>query len=336
MDLKIGIVTPWGRWIRCGIRTYSENLINALVEKGVEVYVIRLPRFGRKTSELLQLVIDRIPKNDIDILHIQHEYGLYQELDVFFYRSLEQLKIPIVTTMHAVGDWEKDSVIFRVSSKVIVHNEFCRKKFGFPCVVIPHGCKPSKCNNPVESKRSLGIDPRIPIVGYCGFITKYKGIETLITAVSKVKNAGLLIAGGYHIGRETDYIVELKNTSFRMLPGRVQWLGYVPDEKLPTVYGAMDVVVYPSRYATESGALLMAISHGKPVIASDIPPFREKDCLITFSSLDDLVGKIVELLKNKELREELSKKAYEYALRNSWSNVAGKHIKLYEEVLSGG
>ena len=251
------------------------------------------------------------------------------------------LKLPIVTTMHAVGDWEKDKVIAECSDVVIVHNKFCFRKFGFPrkTVIIPHGCKPSKCNDPVESKKALGIDPRIPIVGYCGFITQYKGLEFLIEAMKYVKNAGLLIAGGYHVSPDTQYITNLKNYSFMVLPGRVQWTGYVPDEKLPVVYGAMDLVVYPSRYATESGALLMALSFGKAVIASKIPPFEEKEeegALITFRDVPDLVGKIKHLLGDVDARRRLEDGAREYVRNVSWDRVAKIHIKLYEKVLSGG
>jgi len=151
-----------------------------------------------------------------------------------------------------------------------------------------------------------------------------------------VKNAGLLIGGGWHLGIGTDYIARLKQRSFQVLPGRCQWIGYVPDERLMTVYSAMDFVCYPSRWATESGALLMALGYGKAVIASNLAPFIEKKkvgALITFKGINDLKRKIRRLLKDKDYRIKLEEGAKNYCLENSWENVAKKHLDIYNQVL---
>jgi len=338
MGMRIALCSPW--MVRCGIYTYSRNLAEAIADLGHEVYIVRLPRFGIKTPDLVRLVAEKFPR-DADLFVISHEYGLFHGFEGDFYGELKKLypDKPLITIMHSVGNFMVDRVVAEVSRAVIVHNKFCFKRFGYPkkTVIIPHGAKPVKCPPREESKKSLGIDPRIPIVGYCGFISTYKGLETLIEAMTKIPQAALLIGGGWHAGPDTTYITNLKQTSLSLLPGRCQWLGYVPDEKLATVYGAMDVVVYPSRFATESGALIMALSHGKAVIASNVPPFKEKEkvgALMTFKSVNDLRRKIRKLLKDKSLREKYEKNAWEYAMKTSWKEVAKKHIKLYEEVLS--
>jgi len=331
--LKIGMVTPWGR-VRCGIRSYSENLINSLVKYGVEVYVIRWPRFGILTKEIIQNIVEKIPVDKIDILHVQAEYGLFKNLDGYFYNLLKDLNIPIVTTAHAVGSFEVDPIIASVSDRVIVHNRFCFKRFGFPekTIIIEHGCQPTETPSMDECKRRFGIDPRIPIVGYLGFISKYKGLEILISAISRIPNVALLIGGGYHVEPGTSYIDNLKRWSLQVLPGRVQWLGYVPDEEMKYVYGAMDLFVYPSIYSSESGALLTAVSHGKACIARDLPPFKEKErrkALVTFKDLDDLVEKIKYFVSDVDARRKLEDGARKYAFRYRWDVVARKHIKLY-------
>jgi len=336
--LRIGMVTPWGK-VRCGIRTYSENLINSLVKYGVEVYVVRWPRFGVLTSEIVGNIVDKIPKDKIDVLHVQHEYGLFKGLDGYFYNLLKDLDVPVVTTMHAVGNFEIDPIIASVSDKVIVHNRFCYKRFGFhdKTVIIEHGClNPISCPPVDECKRRFGIDPRIPIVGYLGFISKYKGLETLIQAVSMIPDVALLIGGGYHVEPGTSYIDNLKRWSLQVLPGRVQWLGYVPDEEMKYVYGAMDLLVYPSVYVTESGALLTALSHCKACITSNVPPFKEKErkkALVTFKDLDDLVEKIKYYIKNVDARRKLEDGARKYAFRYRWDVIARKHIRLYRELM---
>jgi len=330
--VKVAMVTPWGRNVRCGIRTYSENLVKALAEAGVDAYVVRLPRFGKKTPEILQMISESIPVDKVDLVHVQHEYGLFQHLEDGFFGYLKRLELPVVTTCHAVGVWDADRVIAESSDRVIVHNGFCAERFEGPSVVIPHGCAPAETMEKARAKRSYGLKPGWPIVGYLGFISEYKGLETLIDAMEGVK-AGLLIGGGWHVEKDTMYITRLKKRSFEVLPSRVQWLGYVEDEDLPRAYGSMDLVVYPSKYSTESGALLTALSYGKAVIASRIGPFKEKEvALMTFKNVKDLRRKIKRLLKRKELRAELEEKARKYAEDNSWSKVAEKHIELYREV----
>lgn len=333
--MKIALITPW--LVKCGIYTYCRDLSKALAELGVDVYIVRLPRFGGKTPEILQQVVSSIPVDKIDLIHVSHEYGLYQGLEGGFYGDLKRLGKPIVSTMHAAGNWEVDQIIASASNRVITHNEFCARRFGYPNVILPHGCLgPFKCPPADECKKAWGIDPRAPIVGTVGFISSYKGIESLVEAMMKVKGAGLVIGGGWHAGPETEYIMKLKKWSLDVLPGRCQWLGYIPDEMMSKAYGAIDIFCYPSRFMTESGALLTALSHEKAIIAKDLAPVREKakqGALMAFKGVRDLTQKIKLLLKDEELRAKLEKGAMEYAEKTSWNAVGKLHLSLYEDVL---
>jgi glycosyltransferase involved in cell wall biosynthesis len=330
------MITPWK--VRCGIASYSAVLSKALAELGCEVFVVRYPRFGQRTPELIEsMILDKIPVDKVDIVHHQCEYGLLtRNLEGVLYSGLKRLGKPLVVTMHATGNYTVDGLVADVADRVIVHNEWMARLFGHreKAVIIPHGClEPVDCPPAEECKKALGIDPRIPIVGYVGFISPPKGLETLIEAMARVPNAALLIGGGWFVGEETDYIVRLKQWSLQALPGRCMWLGYVPDERLPTVYGSMSCLVYPSRWASESGALLTALSHGKAVLASNVPPFREKErlgALMTFRDAADLRRKIGRLLGDEDLRRSLEDGARKYARENSWSRVAGLHKSLYE------
>jgi glycosyltransferase involved in cell wall biosynthesis len=330
--VKIAMVTSYN--VRCGIADYSKNLAIPL-SKFVEVYIVRLPRFGMKTAEIFENIAENIP--EVDLIHIQHEYGLFEFFEKNFYSIAKKKGKPIITTMHAVGFWDKDPIIATYSDKIIVHNKYCFNKLGFPdkTVIIPHGVN---INNPIgknEARKELGIPLNAKIVGFFGFISNYKGLETLIEAVSKIPDVFLLIAGGWHLEKETDYIINIKNFASNMLPNRHFFLGYVKNEDLAKVFGAMDIIVYPARYATESGALLTALSYGKAVIASDIPPFKEKEgALMTFKDTDDLVNKIEFLLNNEKEIEKLEKNAKEYVSNITWDKIAEKHLYLYKSILN--
>lgn len=335
--MNVAMLSTWK--VRCGIASYTCNLTEALAQQDVNTYLVRTPRFGYKESSIFQNIIDRIPVDKVDLIHVQHEYGLYGTLNSMFFSALKKLDKPIVTTMHAVGTWGEDMVIGENSDKIIVHNEFCAERFAGnkdKVSIIPHGMVPLQTPLPPKDvcKRRLGIQEGVPVVGYLGYISEYKGLEQIIEAMVNVPNAGLLIGGGWFYEQDTAYIVSLKQRTLEKLPSRCQWIGFVPDEDLAMTYGAMDVVVYPSRFMTESGALLTALSHGKAVVASDLAPVREKErkaTLMTFKSTEDLSEKIRLLLSNRKLRETYEEKATEFTKENSWQNIAQQHIELYSK-----
>jgi glycosyltransferase involved in cell wall biosynthesis len=338
MGLNLGLITTYG--VRCGIASYSRDLVNALAKMNVNIYIIRLPRFGLKDSGIFRNIVQSIPIDKIDILHCQHEYGIFSNFEKEFFPNLRRLGKPIVTTLHATGNWELDNVIQNNSDSIIVHNEWCYRRLDYPqkACIIPHGMIPLQTPPPPNEacKKHLGIPPETPTVGYLGFISNYKGLESLIEAMTKVPNAGLLIAGGWFLEQDTPYIVSLKEWTLKVLPNRCQWLGYVPDDELSVVYGSMDIMCYPSRYMTESGAMLTALSHEKAMIASNLPPVREKaksGALWIFKNTDDLAKKIKRLFKNPDLRLRLQEKAKAFTYENSWENVAKKHIQLYEHLI---
>jgi len=336
-DLKIACITPFGN-VRCGIKTYSEALLGALAKKGVETYVVRLPRFGTKTPEILRNIAQSVPWDKIDILSCQHEYGLYQNLDGGFFDCLAQGGKPVITTMHAVG-FPSDPYIASKSDRIIVHNKHCarmlRRRGVKNFTIIPHGVA-SRGSVPMEeAKQSYGIPSDAPVVGYLGFLSEYKGLEDLIAAMTHVPNAALMVAGGWFMGPETGYITNLKKWSLQALPGRVIWTGYVPDADLSKAYSSMDVVVYPSVYQSESGAMLMALGHGKAVIARNLAPTREKvgHGVVTFKKVKDLVKIIEKLLSDTGLRGRMEDEARQFSAENSLDVVADKHIELFEKIV---
>lgn len=332
--MKIGIVSPWR--CRCGISTYSEALAPALSTQGAEVYVIRLNRFGRKDTGYFEtLATRRIP--DVDIILIEHEYGLYEGGEGVFYSNLRQRQgaTPIVTTMHGIGIPIPDELISDNSDAVIVHNEFCKKRYDHDCTIIPHGVRLAEPAQRDEAKKALGLDG--PVVGTFGFIAPYKGYEFTIRQVGmEFPGVTLLAAGGWHFDLETTYIARMKDLANSLAPGQVRWTGWVEKDMLPTVFGAVDVFLYPNRFASESGALLTMIGYGKCVLANSLSQVMEKanqGAMATYSNDGEFVMKLEELLEKPELREKYEEGARRYALDNSWENVAKRHIDLFGELI---
>ena len=311
-------------------------MAKALAKQDVEVYIIRIPRFGDKYAEVFNKIAERIPK-EVDIIHCMHEYGLYNGLEDGFYNFLREHGKPVVTTMHATGNWQVDRIIAEKSDAVIVHNKNMAKLFRGKSHIIHHGVNVADCVPMDDAKKAYGIDPKALIVGYLGFISPYKGLETLINVMENVPEAGLLIAGGWHTGGDTDYGVRLKDDSLRRLQSRCQWIGYVPEDRLPYAYGSLNILCQCSNYVSESGSLLTGVGFGKAIIARNLAPNVEKEkehALMTFKGEKDLEEKLHMLLGDVNARKKLEEGARKYAYQNRWSpNIAEEYIALYNSAI---
>ena len=332
--MKVAIVAPWA--VRCGIYAYTRDLALALSRQGADVYIVRLNRFGEKSTEYFEtLASRRMP--EADLIHVQHEYGLYRGGEPAFYGTLRQRQgaTPIVSTMHGVGLPVPDEVVFDHSDQVIVHNGWCAERYGHPCKVIPHGVEPATPVEAGEAKDRLRLDG--PVVTVFGFIGPYKGVETAIRTVGMdFPGVNLLMAGGWHVEYETGYMAQMRALADAVAPGRVRWTGWVEPDMLPVVFGASDVVLYCNKFATESGALLTALGYGRCVLAHGLPPIREKEetgALQTYTQEGELVLKLERLLEDPALRRGYEEAARRYAEEHSWDRMARLHLDLYEELV---
>lgn len=110
-----------------------------------------------------------------------------------------------------------------------------------------------------------------------GTLEPRKNLARLVDAFARVaaepefRDVGLLIAGGKGWG-ETDLGARLNSPE---LSGRVQLLGYVPDEALPGIFGHATAFVYVSLYEGFGLPILEAMLMNCPVVASDHPAHIE-------------------------------------------------------------
>lgn len=114
---------------------------------------------------------------------------------------------------------------------------------------------------------------------------------------------------------------------------------FVSTEELVALYRAADVVVYPYRAITTSGALATGLALGKAIVASDLPVFRElltngeNAVLVDPENTAELAGALKDLTQNAGLRERLERKVREMNFGDqSWLSIAGKTMQVYESV----
>ncbi len=177
------------------------------------------------------------------------------------------------------------------------------------------------------SKKAAGIDPRKPVIGFCGRIGREKDLPTLINAfrrVQKKHDANLLIVGA-----------GLEEKEFRN--PRIKLTGAV-DNVVPYLQ-AMDIFVLPSLTETSSLATMEAMSCGLPVIATPVGSIREyiKDGVNGFifprKDADALTYRLHTLLKSPKVRERIGAAARQtITQRHTWEQVARQILRVLHDL----
>lgn len=127
------------------------------------------------------------------------------------------------------------------------------------------------------SRAALGIPDDWLLLALFGFPAPRKGFDTAVEALAHLPaNAHLLLAGGATLPEHEATLRNLRDLAGRLGVGdRLHVTGYLPEARLPTVWGASDIVLAPFRESTGSSSLATAIAAARPIVASAIPAHRE-------------------------------------------------------------
>jgi glycosyltransferase involved in cell wall biosynthesis len=186
---------------------------------------------------------------------------------------------------------------------------------------------------------SLGLQPRRYIF-FMGRLVPEKGLHYLLEAYRRLADgpAGpelppLIVAGG---GAHSDeYVRRVQDSA----PPGVRFLGHVEGQLKEELLSHAYLYVQPSEMEGLSLALLEAMSYGNAVLVSDIPENMEAvgEQGVSFRSrdIDDLTGKLAELLRDPTGVRAIGERAREHVLsRYSWDLVAEQLEAVYQRVLT--
>ncbi|HEX4956324.1 MAG TPA: glycosyltransferase [Thermoanaerobaculia bacterium] len=136
-----------------------------------------------------------------------------------------------------------------------------------PAVVIPHGSfrpayPPALAR--AAARRQLGFGEGDRVVLFLGQIRAYKGVPSLLHAFREVADprARLIVAGSPG-SPELRRQIEAAAAADPRVTLR---LGFVPDAELPLLFGAADLVTLPYLEILNSGAAILALDFGRPIL----------------------------------------------------------------------
>ena len=362
----------------CGIATYTEYLVHGLrmadPDLDIEVVAERdagsvtLGRFvvnpcWDRNGNYVEPIISAT--EDADVVHIQHEYGIYN-LDDRLPTLLERLNAAgkhTIVTLHCVRPTQisvngaKDEhfvkAIAERAHEVIVHSSAQKeilRRLGIPAKkihCIPHGVALSAANKK-DSRVRLHLPVEGKIITVFGFINPFKGLDTSLEVLKEiqkeVEDAYLFIAGGLpptSSQNVRDYVTLLRKriaalglTARVIFPNR-----FVPDEELHLIFGASDIVLFAHVHEDRSvsGAIQLALGAKRPVIAYRIPKFElikriSDELLVLPGDVATIAKTAIRLFTDTEFKRYILDRTERYRKITSWSVIAGKHLDLYRDL----
>lgn len=351
-----------------GIRSYTEGLLPFFGG-------VMQPRFEIPALESLML-------EGATVFHVQHEYGLYGSKipgRYWFPKWFRKAKAVSpgkkwVATAHSVLDsdyrfpyegrgWQKIPRLFLNLILSFPHNPV-QKLWGedswgsFDGVIVLHrqqvdpvlraGC-PRVTVIPLPVAKVKNLAPvaaeRRTKVTLFGYFSLDKGQDVAIRAW-KILGASapkLVLAGGVRRPEDQPYYDScLEMIREFGLSEKIEITGYVPNEKLESIYAESKLILAPFRASTGSASIATGFAYGVAVLASDLILNRELDtrvpgCLAFFKSesSEDLANTVASLFRDEEQLSALRAAGRVYAEKYSSEKIVQMHLDFYQKILSG-
>ena len=180
-----------------------------------------------------------------------------------------------------------------------------------------------------------------PLIATAARLTPQKGIDVLLaamaTVVAEVPEARLLVLGGTQTGYE-DYAVRVKQATERLgLEDVVTFAGYV--ERPFEHWKQASIYVQPSRFEILPMAVLEAMAHGLPIIASAVGGIPElvvnghTGILVPPADADQLAAAILTLLADPGLAHRMGHAGRTRAMdKFSLDSMTEQVLQLYREL----
>jgi glycosyltransferase involved in cell wall biosynthesis len=362
----------------CGIATFTKDVVSSFAAlTGSPHWVIAIDerpdlmrvyppevvaRIVRDEPATYALAADAIATLAPDIVHIQHEYGLFGGEDgERIFDLLDRVHAPVVVSLHTVLPDPSEHhrltarrlcaradavIVLSEAGKEILETEYGidHKKLR----VIPHGVPDVPFESTEGPKRALGLAGRT-LISTFGLINRGKGLEYAIEALRAVvpthPNVLYLILGETHPEvRRNEGEVYRESLQERIraygLERHVRLLDrYLGFDELIGYLRATDIYLTPYVNPVQivSGTLAYAVGCGKAVVSTPYLYAKElladgRGLLSAFRDGDSIATQLLALLDVPVLRRTISQRAYEFGRSMTWSHVSLQHLLLFREL----
>ena len=244
--------TPWRALLRPGdlwhlhhpeTVLYRRSVISSAFETVAFISLLWLARF--RGLRVIWTIHD-LGSND----------ALHPRLEAWFWRAF----IPAVDAFICLTERSRTMALERFPALA-----------GRPAHIVPHGHYRDAYPRTVTratARQRLGLPPEATVLLHFGLMRPYKNVPHLIRTFQALPDADAVLLV---VGQPFDAAVEREVRDAADGASNVRLdLRWVPPEDVQTFFLASDLVVLPYRSVLNSGAVMLALTFGRPVLVPDL------------------------------------------------------------------
>jgi glycosyltransferase involved in cell wall biosynthesis len=361
---------------KCGIATFTSDLLGAVAAHQPHSRCFAVPvndiegcyrypdvvRFEIEEQDLesYRCAADFLNSSDVDIVSVQHEFGIFGgPAGSHLLTLLRRLTAPVVTTLHTVlrtPNADQHRVMRELiarSTRLVVMTErgqtILQEVYQAPPAkidLIPHGIPDVPFVAPDHYKEQFGVGGKKVLLTF-GLLSPNKGIEQVLNAlpniVAEFPDVVYIVLGATHPNE-----LRARGDTYRLgleaIVGKNQLENhvifhnrFVELKELTEFIGAADLYITP--YLDEaqitSGTLAYAFGAGKAVIST---PYwhaaellgEQRGVLVPFADPAAIAREVRGLLRDETRRNAMSDNAYKLGRTMVWSKTAGLYMRSFE------
>ena len=239
--------------------------------------------------------------------------------------EVDKKEMGVVKWIDRIGNW----LDIKLADTVIAQTKFQRKmlkeNFSRYSIIIKNAFPLS--NQTIPEK----FTP--PIVLWVSTIRKIKQPELFLNLAEAIPEGSFQMVGGAEDNNPALYD-NIKEKAYRI--PNLHFVGFVPFHEIDKYFEQASIFVNTSEYEGFPNTFIQAWMHYVPVVSLNVDP----DALICKNKMglhskkfDQLVEGVKTLLKDKQLREEMSKNARQYVEReHDIKKIVKKYAEIFENV----
>jgi glycosyltransferase involved in cell wall biosynthesis len=362
----------------CGIATFSVDLIQAIHTKFGNSYTIKVCALESKeekhaysdavkykldTSEASDYlrIAETVNHNDnISLVLIQHEFGLFAEQENAFLQLVETITKPVIVVFHTVLAHPEEAnkqylqkmitacssvVVMTRTSAQILQNDYETEPDKIN--IIPHGTHLVSHLDKKKLKEKYNTPGRFVLTTF-GLLSSGKSIETTLDALPAIikENPTVLFL---IIGKTHPTVLKTEGEKYReMLKAKIEELGITKSVRFVNLYLDLpvlleylqltDIYLFTSSDPNQavSGTFVYAMSCGCPIVATPIPHALEllknnSGIIFDFKNSEQLSNAANRLLGNEKMRSRMRIGGLQKIASTAWENSAISYALLFNK-----
>jgi len=361
---------------QCGIATFTTDLCEevALQNPETECLVLAMNdqpdgynypkrvRFGLPQEDLkaYQSAADFLNMQDIDLICLQHEFGIFGGIHGnHILTLLRRLNAPVVTTLHTIltnPDPNQRLLmddLARLSERLVVMSqrgvEFLQKIYRVPdekIDLIHHGIPDVPFIDSSAYKGKFDVEGKQVLLTF-GLLSPNKGIEYVIQALPAIveqhPEVVYLVLGATHPhikrqhGEAYRHTLQDMAAELGVAEHVIFYDQFVSLAELVEFIGAADIYITPYLNPSQivSGTLAYTLGAGKAILSTPYWYAEElladgRGRIFPFRDSQAIAENVNHLLNNEDELRALRERAYLYGRKMIWSEIAPQYMESFD------